>query len=97
MTPFNNELQVGQPAMVINVEHEKNRHRIGTTIVVDSLYSAEEASEILGDTLGHSYARFVRDNQPRFIRQIYLMPIPPLDDDVLDEVECIPRQTEKVN
>lgn len=32
-----------------------------------------------------------------FINVKYLMPIPPLDDDVLDEVECTPRQTEQVN
>lgn len=84
MTPFNNELQVGQPAMVINVEYAKNSHIIGTTIVVDSLISPEDASEMF-DSGGHAYASYVRnDGAERFIRQKFLMPLPPLDDDVLE-------------
>lgn len=85
MTPFNNELHVGQPAMVINVEYAKNSHIIGTTIVVDSLISPEEASEMIFESGGHAYASYVRnDGAERFIRQKFLMPIPPLGDDVLD-------------
>lgn len=86
MTPFNNELQVGQPAMIINVEFEKNRHSIGTTIIVDALHSIEESKEIMKDSSGFAYARFSRDSQPRFIRQNYLMPLPPLGDVYEDEM-----------
>lgn len=86
MTPFNNELQVGQPAMIINVEFEKNRHSIGTTIIVDALYSIEESKKIMKDSSGFAYARFGRESQPRFIRQNYLMPLPPLGDVYADEM-----------
>lgn len=85
MTPFNNELQVGQPAMIINVEYSKNSHLIGTTIVVDSLISPEEADERIFGSGGHAYASYTRyDGVERFVRQKFLMPIPPLGDDVLD-------------
>lgn len=87
MTPFNNELQVGQPAMVINVEYSKNSHLIGTTIVVDSLISPEEADEMIFGSGGHAYASYVRgDGAERFIRQKFLMPIPPLGDVYADEM-----------
>lgn len=86
MTPFNNELQVGQPAMIIDVEYDKNRHLIGTTIIVDCLYSPEESKDLVFEANGHAYASYIRESdvQQRFIRQKYLMPLPPLGD-VYDE------------
>lgn len=86
MTPFNNELQVGQPAMIINVEYDKNRHVIGTTVVIESLLSVEESENIVFQANGHAYATYIResDGNQRFIRQDYLMPIQPLGD-VYDE------------
>lgn len=86
MIPFNNDLQVGQPAMVINVEQEKNRDKIGIVVVVEELLSLEDSKQrILG---GHvhvkePYAFFTHAGCESAIIQRYLMPLPPLDD-VLD-------------
>lgn len=84
MTPFNNELQVGQLALIINVEYPKNSHFIGTTIIIESLISAEEAKEMVFESNGHAYASHIRDGEEKVIRQAYLMPLPPLGD-VYDE------------
>lgn len=80
MIPFNNELQVGQPAMIINVEYEVNSALIGSTILIEELLDADASCDILGSG-GYAYARFLSKNgSDRFIRQIYLMPLPPLGD-----------------
>lgn len=90
MTPFNNELQVGQPAMIINVEYSSNSHLIGTTIIVDSLLSPEEANETVFGSNGYAYASYNdRDGVEHFIRQKYLMPIPPLGDVYADEINDV--------
>lgn len=87
MTPFNNELQVGQPAMVINVEYSKNSHIIGTTIIVDLLMSVEDSKLVIFEANGYAYASYIRgDGERRFIRQKYLMPLPPLGDVYADEM-----------
>lgn len=91
MTPMNNELYVGCTAMIINVEYSKNSHLIGKTIVIESLLSEEESAEQIFEANGHAYASYTRDNGERFIRQKYLMPLPPLGDvyeeEMRDELE----------
>lgn len=82
------ELQVGQPALVINVELEENRHLIGKCITVIGLHSKEEAQMVLGkEHANEPYAthRCHGGLGRRWIRQRYLMPIPPLDDDILEQ------------
>lgn len=87
MTPFNNELQVGQPAMIINVEYAKNNHLIGTTIIIESLLTPVEADESIFGADGHAYAVWIHaDGSEHYIRQNYLMPLPPLGDVYADEM-----------
>lgn len=95
MTPFNNELQVGQPAMIINVEMEKNRGEIGTIVTIEELLTLEESiNRICGgeEHVKEPYA-FIIDSkgQPTAILQRYLMPLPPLgdvyDDEMIDELK----------
>lgn len=93
MTPFNNELQVGQPALIINVERPEFRGEIGRTVIVLALMSYEESKEyfllstfkpinqpyaVIDD--GTDYGR----NGQIAILQKFLMPLPPLGD-VYDE------------
>lgn len=95
MTPFNNELQVGQPAMIINVEMEKNRGEIGTIVTIEALLTFEESiNRILGgeEHVKEPYA-FIIDSKgsPSAIIQRYLMPLPPLgdvyDQEMMDQME----------
>lgn len=73
MTPFNNELQVGQPALVIG--YMKNYNRFGV-----------EAKANLAVITGSGVTDdFIMIDGHIFINVKYLMPLPPLDDDVLDD------------
>jgi len=46
MKTFNNKLEIGQPAMIINTAKEINRSLIGKVVIVEALTSAgEEVSE----------------------------------------------------
>lgn len=94
MTPFNNELQVGQPAMIINVELEENRSEVGTTVIVLGLMSTGESQEYFIDAdfkVNKPYA-VIDDgtdggrNGEIAILQKYLMPLPPLGDVYDDEM-----------
>lgn len=93
MTPFNNELQVGQPAMIINVEQPKFSDQIGKTVIVLALMSSEESKQFF------FFSEFKPSSQPYAviddgtdygrngqiaILQKFLMPLPPLGD-VYDE------------
>lgn len=89
---MNTELKVGMLAMVINVEYSKNNHLIGTTVLIDSLLSTEESDEYILGANGHAYASYIQDNvSEHYIRQKYLMPLPPLgdvyDQEMMDEME----------
>lgn len=94
MTPFNNELQVGQPAMIINVELQKNIGEIGTIVTVEELLTLEESINRIGheEYVKEPYA-FIIDSKdkPAAIIQRYLMPLPPLgdvyDQEMMDEME----------
>lgn len=75
--------------MVINVEKRTNEHVIGKTVIVDTLMSVDESKEWFwwrdADDVKEPYALIKLDGPLKGIRQRYLMPIPPLDDDILDE------------
>jgi hypothetical protein len=86
MQGFNQELQIGHPALIINVEYSKNSHFIGTTIVIESLLTPDESDESIFGANGHAYAVYLHDDGTlHYIRQKYLMPIPPLDDQTYSE------------
>ena len=93
MTPFNNELQIGQPAMIINVEYEKNRHLVRTVVIIHDLLSPEQAELEVFEPKGQGYATYIleSDSIECFIQQRYLMPLPPLgdvyDQEKMDEME----------
>lgn len=81
MQGFNQELQIGQPALIINVEYSKNSHLIGTTIGIESLLTPNESAESIRGANGYAYAVYLDDDGTgHYIRQNYLMPLPPLDD-----------------
>lgn len=112
MIPMNNDLQIGQPAIVIGCHHPENSWIIGKTVtVVDFIDNGAKMPDVyftngnpfdvpananLAVVKGVCTAGEIIDNHS-FIKPKYLMPIPPLDDDVLDEVECSPQQLVKVN
>jgi hypothetical protein len=48
MEGFNNKLEVGQPAMIINTRKPENRHLIGTVVKVEAFWTA-------GDDVTHFY------------------------------------------
>lgn len=85
MQGFNQELQIGQPALIINVEYSKNSYLIGTTTVIESLLTPDESAKKIIGANGHAYAVHLRDGAERYIRQNYLMPLPPLDDQTYSE------------
>lgn len=102
MTPFNNELQIGQPAMIISVERTENIEKIGTVVTVNDLMDLETSKEYFllyrDDKISHPYAIVDDDTKSgrlghKAIRQDYLMPIPPLGDvyeeEMLDELEYL--------
>lgn len=112
MIPMNNDLQIGQPAIIIGCYNPSNSWIIGRVVTVVELISAGEklsdeyfnggnpfditAPVNLAMVTGVNTELCIIDNHA-LIQQKYLMPIPPLDDDVLDEVECSTQQLEKVN
>lgn len=85
------ELQVGQPALVINVEFEENRDLVGKCVTVLELMSTEQSKEYFYDapkdyvTEPYALIQIEGDDYESGIRQRYLMPIPPLDDDILEK------------
>lgn len=85
------ELQVGQPALVINVDHKENEGLIGSVIMITDLLSKDESIEYFKDSVydrssySEPFALF-EDEKGLAIKQRYLMPIPPLDD-VLEQTK----------
>lgn len=102
MTPFNNELQVGQPALVIGCHHPENIGCIGRIVTIVDFVSK---GDLLPSCYMKNYNRFGVEAKANlavitgsgvtddfimidghiFINVKYLMPLPPLDDDVLDD------------
>lgn len=110
MKTFNNELKVGDLAMIINTHCPENRHLIGSVVKVEMFmqvgdimtdYYLGAASagvmvvvkpsctarvlvsgcRVTGKSSGEGFS--MRDGYCN-INEKYLMPIPPLGDDVLD-------------
>lgn len=83
------ELQVGQPALIINVEYDRNRHKVGKCIIVDRLLSLEDSIQgVYGAEV--PYASYIDESQiENFIQQRFLMPIPPLGDDILEQTNIV--------
>lgn len=104
MIPFNNQLKVGQPAMIVNVERPENIENIGNVVTVIDLMDLETSKEYFfmyrDDTIRHPYA-IIDDgtNDGRLghkaIRQDYLMPLPPLGD-VYDQEKMDEMQNLKI-
>lgn len=98
MHSFNPELKVGMLAMVINVRLPEHVVHIGKTVLIEDLADAGEikndwyASEYQGIKLAVPLALIsglgktpgVNGNMST-IQQKHLMPLPPLDDDVIIE------------
>lgn len=82
---MHNDLQVNQPALIINVEnHAEYGDYIGRSVIVRELLSIEESQRYFQFNLDvevmEMYAVIYVENLEGAIRQRYLMPIPPLDD-----------------
>lgn len=90
---MHNDLQVDQPALIINVEQEKNTHVIGTCVNVIDLMSVEESVYYFRESedklVTEPYALIEINGIVGGIRQRYLMPIPPLDDQTEIESKLI--------
>lgn len=98
MQSFNPELKVGMQAMVINVHHPENTHLIGKLVMVEALLSVGESVQEWYDSAytvlplkfnmaivtGVGTGKHHKDGYATF-KQIYLMPLPPLDDDAIIE------------
>lgn len=96
MQSFNPELKVGMQAMVIGVRHEKNAGIIGKIVTIEDLCGAghvpdgwyepqftgkqAESPWALVTGIGHSGGH---RRGCATIKQKYLMPLPPLDDDAI--------------
>lgn len=99
MKPFNNELQVGQPAMIIGCYKPVNSWAIGKIVVVECFMgSFEKVPEQYrsGDDVGmtiekaavisgiNTDERIIANHAVVMVK--YLMPIPPLGDVYADEM-----------
>lgn len=105
---FNPELKVGMLAMVINVRMPEHTRHIGKTVMIEDLADVGEikdswfTDEYQGRKLGASLALIsglgktqgVNGNMST-IQQKHLMPLPPLDDDVIIEATQKPKETVK--
>lgn len=94
------ELQVGQPALVINVEFAMNSELIGKCVTVVRIMSLDESIDYFDrddSYVNEPYTviRIKGDLPDGAIRTRYLMPIPPLDDDILDETNIKQPEGEK--
>lgn len=104
---FNPELKVGMQAMVIGVHQPKNSHMIGKVVTVEGLADIGEVRDewftemFHGVALKHVVALVTGLGKTHgfigecsLIQQKYLMPLPPLDDDVIIEATQI-KETAK--
>lgn len=110
MQSFNPELKVGMPAMVIGCAKPENRHVIGKMVTVEALFKQGDKvpAEFLSIHAGPTQA-FLSDvaivsgihvnraliENHAVINVKYLMPLPPLDDDVIIEATEKPKETVK--
>jgi hypothetical protein len=95
MQPFNpNNIVEGQPAIIINVEFSENSEFLGRCAMVDTILKPGE----LKSTSPHesyTWISFSEDKRQRRIITRYLMPIPPLNDDVLEQTNVKQPEGEK--
>lgn len=94
------DLQEGQPALVINVEFQENSELIGQCVTVVHVMSLEESIDYFYRDDGYAtepytVIRVKDDPYDAAIRTRYLMPIPPLDDGILEETQLKQREGEK--
>lgn len=100
---MHNDLQVNQPALIINVEnHVEFGDWIGKSVTVIELMSVEESRNYFAGNPNidlfckEPYAIIKLGEFEGGIRQRYLMPIPPLDDQTEIESKLIlTPETEK--
>lgn len=108
MQGYNPELKVGMPAMIINVRQMKNLHMIGKMVTVIDLADIGDVKDewftekhhgvnlkvalALIDGVGDCAGVL---NGYSTIQQAHLMPLPPLDDDVIIEATEKPKETVK--
>ena len=79
------DLEVGKPALIINVEQSRNSHMIGKCVVPLQLLSVEESIDYFEEPdIKEPYA-VIKIGLEGAIQQRFLMPIPPLDDHTYSE------------
>lgn len=106
MTPFNNQLQVGKPALIIGCHHPENSWTIGKTVIVDGFI--EKGNQASGDIANYYFgiapelmcivSGFESDqlyNGKGVYKARFLMPIPPLGD-VYDQEKMDEMQNLKI-
>lgn len=108
MQGFNPELKVGMQAMIIGTHQPKNSHVIGKMVTIEGLGNIGELRDewfneiYIGTPLPRPLALIsgigtgagIIDGHST-IQQKYLMPLPPLDDDVIVEATQKPKETAK--
>lgn len=108
MQSFNTELKVGMQAMIIGVALPENAGYVGKMVTIEALLDVGESVQQWYDE-GYSvtplkYAMAIitglgtgKHHKPGYatIQQKYLMPLPPLDDDVIIEAAQKPKETSK--
>lgn len=89
---MHNDLQVNQLALIINTTNTKYQDMIGRSVMVKRLMSIEESIDFFwfNDLLiREPYAIIDFQGKDAGIKQRYLMPIPPLDDQTEIESKLI--------
>ena len=108
MQSFNPELKVGMQAMVINTTKPENSHLIGRVVMVEALHDVGDSIQewyVAGyNVLPLKHAMAIVTGLPTgkhhkegysTIQQRHLMPLPPLDDDIITEATAKPKETVK--
>jgi len=108
--PFNQELKVGDPAMIIGCRNPENSHVIGKMVVIEALVEAGKCLPpeftALGFVAGHIstermaivsgiHTHYLLIENHANIAAKYLMPLPPLDDDAIIFANENVKETEK--
>jgi hypothetical protein len=109
MQSFGGKLEIGQLAMVINTRHAENRHLIGTTVTVEGFMETGEilpaqfcvpgrrsswkavGRMVIATGVDSSNTVVIKNHS--VFEENHLMPLPPLDDDVIIESTEKPKET----
>lgn len=108
MQGFNPELKIGMQAMIINVTQPQNAHLIGTMVTIEDLRGVGESVQQWYEDIytvlplkvdmaivtGIGTGKHHKEGYST-IQQRHLMPLPPLDDDVIILATEKPKETEK--